>query len=114
MNTVYFYSGQEKIILCKEWSYKGKDGREGIIKYELILDISSCISKRYIKKKVQGISFFGCKRSYFTASVQRIFWRDNTLDYQLLKFDLCLTKETTSTIKLVDDTFKSKGFMSRK
>lgn len=44
------WTEKKKSILCEELSCEGRDGREEVIKYELIFDTSSCISKRYVKK----------------------------------------------------------------
>lgn len=91
---------------------KGWKGREGLIKYELIFDISSCMSKRYAKKRrCREFPSLNAK-GVISLPVWKEPFRDNTLDYELLKSALSHTTGTTSTIKLVDDTFKSKGFMS--
>lgn len=68
-----FTVDKKKSILYEELSCEGRDGREEVIKYELICDISSCISKRYIKKRkcsefpslnIKGvISLSACKES---------------------------------------------------
>lgn len=51
--THYLFSQwtEKKSILYEDLSCEGRDRREEVIKYELSFDISSCISKRYIKKR---------------------------------------------------------------
>lgn len=89
-----------------------KGGREGIIKYELIFDISSCISKRYIKKEGVGNFLLWMQKELFHWQCAK-----NLLETQYFRLSaakVCLVSYQRDYIhhKISGWPFQKQGFMS--